>query len=952
MDDRRKSPRQPSTRAWLGYALLTAVMAFLYLFQLEQTSFWNDEGETGLLARSILRHGLPIVPSDDSWHYPYAWGFCNPDGLWIVTPWLDEYIAAGSMALFGETKAAARLPFGLLALASGVGLLALARRVYRSDEIAIQTGILFVGAPAIMAYARQCRYYMVIVFGQVLLMAGLWLLARGRRRWGLAGMVGGLVLEFYTNYISVGINGLSLAATVLWRGTRSRGLLVGSVLVVALTSLFGLPWLLFVRTEMAGRPDQVVFYLSGATTHSLRYFGHVAEFLALYVLMFHLYIVPLPVLLIPLLGRWRPGVEPPEEPAAVLESFAIASIPLSILVLSVMPLVTERYLIALAPMTSLLTAAWLARYVPWGWARWGLVLLLALTSIPRTPWPADHWFRGTSLGQFHAAFSDQVRDPTEDFAKYFEEHAKPGETILIIGDDLPLAFETSLRPVCAQRRPLASEGPLPDWILAQRIGETSDEARLIVPEALRSAYEPRRAKVHIVDSLSVNRAPREREVLLFRRSAAASPEAASASSPSLGVGAPAYRLRAWDPEVGARIVPAERPDVCRVEIARLPSGQSEQLQLVRTGLLPDNLFGGGFKLAKGRTYEARFRARSDRPRTITCAVAIQREPWDNLGLYREVSLGEEWREYSFDFVAAADGVGAIVFALGAADVAVEILDAEIVSSEPWSVLVRSGADAELLTKTPERVRVRSEPGDDPFGVAIVHPVGAIQRRGGLAAVFRAGAAAEAAGACELASSPDGNNIADRAPFRLGPGDAPATVVFRPREDAASAYLRIGVGRAAGDIAVGGLRVFPTAFRLDVQAPASARIEFPDDSGRRAKVFLDRATPRTDSNVRLVHSGVELVNARRYAASFRARASRERTAFVYVAQEHPPYGNLGLGRSIQVKEEWSPHRLEFAAKEGDKDAALVFNLAAAEGWVEVDAVAVEEIPAASPSEENR
>ncbi|MBN1359777.1 MAG: carbohydrate binding domain-containing protein [Sedimentisphaerales bacterium] len=62
----------------------------------------------------------------------------------------------------------------------------------------------------------------------------------------------------------------------------------------------------------------------------------------------------------------------------------------------------------------------------------------------------------------------------------------------------------------------------------------------------------------------------------------------------------------------------------------------------------------GLALTQGRYYTASFDAKTDRPRQISCSVGQAHEPWNNLGLSREVQLTNEMQRFSFGFVTTAD----------------------------------------------------------------------------------------------------------------------------------------------------------------------------------------------------------------------------------------------------------------------------------------------------------
>lgn len=71
------------------------------------------------------------------------------------------------------------------------------------------------------------------------------------------------------------------------------------------------------------------------------------------------------------------------------------------------------------------------------------------------------------------------------------------------------------------------------------------------------------------------------------------------------------------------------------------------------------------KIRQGGYYTIRFRAKSQKPRDITVSVLQAHEPWENLGLYHQVYLTTEWREFTLGFTATqSDDNARLNFAFG------------------------------------------------------------------------------------------------------------------------------------------------------------------------------------------------------------------------------------------------------------------------------------------------
>jgi hypothetical protein len=63
---------------------------------------------------------------------------------------------------------------------------------------------------------------------------------------------------------------------------------------------------------------------------------------------------------------------------------------------------------------------------------------------------------------------------------------------------------------------------------------------------------------------------------------------------------------------------------------------------------------GGLSLKAGQYYTVIFEAAGDRPRQLGCSVGQAESPWGNLGLSRQAELTDQWKIFSFGFVAGAE----------------------------------------------------------------------------------------------------------------------------------------------------------------------------------------------------------------------------------------------------------------------------------------------------------
>ena len=153
------------TRRALAFWLLVGALAGVtHLRGLGAAALWQDEAETAVLARNVLRFGLPRVDDGVNFISQNQGRDHDPRGLWNYTPWLALYLAAGSFGVLGESAFAARLPFALCALGALFFVYRLSRRWSGSAAVArVALGFTLASVPWLL-HARQCRWYGLAAF--------------------------------------------------------------------------------------------------------------------------------------------------------------------------------------------------------------------------------------------------------------------------------------------------------------------------------------------------------------------------------------------------------------------------------------------------------------------------------------------------------------------------------------------------------------------------------------------------------------------------------------------------------------------------------------------------------------------------------------------------------------------------------------------------------------------
>jgi tetratricopeptide (TPR) repeat protein len=242
------------------------LFAALALPHLGDHLFWDDEANTAIYARNFLHTGR-ITAWDGTNLMSYAHGGALGEdlGAELRVPTLPAYLVAASMALFGETTFAGRLPFVLAGTAS-VGLLGLWMRRHLGRRFPCYLpAMLLAVSPAMLLYARNCRYYALGVMFSLLVWT-FW--APGAARAGRLGEAWGdrrtllrfaaaavaLLLLLWTHYLNAAVLVATLPLFFLDRRYRQQRQYVLLAVLVGTMAFYGF-WLLATANPWAAQYD-------------------------------------------------------------------------------------------------------------------------------------------------------------------------------------------------------------------------------------------------------------------------------------------------------------------------------------------------------------------------------------------------------------------------------------------------------------------------------------------------------------------------------------------------------------------------------------------------------------------------------------------------------------------------------------------------------------------------
>ena len=477
-----------------GYGLFLAFAFFLLFYHLDGRLLWGDEAETAVLAKNVAQFGVPRT--SDGTNYIILHGAVDEtrNHVWIWSPWLQEYFAAGSFILFGPTTWAARAPFALIGWCSLVALALVAYKIYRSHWVALASVVLLGTSEIFLLHARQCRYYSISVFGEILLVYGIHQLFVQNRR-GIWLAAPALIVQFYSNYI-IAVANLPALFFLAWMfRKRGKHAVLRVVAILGILMVAVLPWLVYAHPW--GQTNEV----GGENYFKKAWY---------YLMGFHFHFLPLCFLLLPLFGlipvrRDRPTTGP--EVSRQWERFLLFLLPSYFAMILVAPGFYLRYLLPILPVACLLAAAWIFRHVKW---RALAVLVVVIQSASNVfsimtayPFRETHTLR-FPLVEYMGGMAAPYPDRFADALDFFKTHAHPGERVLTLDPEFPLIFYMQLR-IIDGRMMAPPAGQLPDWILPGSASGIAAPDGGALPEFLKPRYEMITIPVH--DSLEGDSIP-------------------------------------------------------------------------------------------------------------------------------------------------------------------------------------------------------------------------------------------------------------------------------------------------------------------------------------------------------------------------------------------------------------------------------------------------------------
>ncbi len=488
---------------------IAALAAFLMFYNLGHRPLWQDEAETAALAVNALEQGVPTVfDGVNIISQEERREFNTDDYVWRWSPWIQIYMSAAGIALGGKNAFANRMLFALCGFFCVLLTYYLIQRHFGDRNWARLSALMLTLSVPFLLFARQGRYYSL---GTLLVLCVLFaFLSNWQKRWfPVAIMAVALGLLFHANYLlllSFAPPLLVAAMIVYWHDLNWKRILI----VFLGASCLVIPGILLYRV---GRQSGM-FNVLLVPENAMLYFADLVMFM-----------IPFPIA-IALLWRWRKTLllKLPTDPAERFTLFCALIILGNLIILAIFPQRFHRYLVHLYPLCAFILA-WICTRL-WSFERFSAVVLTVLLlftnwvyllpmeklKIINRPWQNDMRMLTSvnfPLKLYLTELTCGYPDVNAQLAKFFNDNAKPWQTILAEYGDLPLQFYTPFRVIGGLQGAIpANESP--DWVVRRRIVRVNRDRVLFGARAFSNtldlAHDYELVKTAIADDEFGNRA--------------------------------------------------------------------------------------------------------------------------------------------------------------------------------------------------------------------------------------------------------------------------------------------------------------------------------------------------------------------------------------------------------------------------------------------------------------
>lgn len=348
--------------------LLAALVVFecVILFAHIDNAYLSiGEGNNAKLGQNVLKYGYPRVWDGSYLVFPLYGGDVDENLAWVGHPWLQYYLAAGGVLIFGPTNLGARLMFCLCGVASVVFIYFLALRLSRNRILAGLSAIILALHPLFWFYSRQSRYYSPTILLMILAMLCYLKWAEDSSVSRLACFVLVSTLLFYSLYTVWAFVMLAVGAHYLLFVRSKRNFWQFAMAAIAIAALT-LPFFAYAPPH---------FHLDRQPTsdgYTTRLLVHLWKIHSLY---YPLLVLPLVVGIVAIVRRLS-GRRAAAGLGISKDYLLFASVPCYICFIVIYPFFTTHYMLPVLPVGAI-AVAWLVLKLR-EYSRWAAPVALAL----------------------------------------------------------------------------------------------------------------------------------------------------------------------------------------------------------------------------------------------------------------------------------------------------------------------------------------------------------------------------------------------------------------------------------------------------------------------------------------------------------------------------------------------------------------------------------------------
>jgi hypothetical protein len=207
----RPHPFFGNFRQWAQPFFSILLIALVYFYRIDRPLLWDDEAETGVVARNILRTGYPTASDGRNVTLYDNGAELNGNLVFKRIPWIQYYLGALSLLVFGNNTAGLRVLFVFSGILAFFPIYAILRPRLKYPSFLTALTLL---SPQIILLQRNARYYPILVLLYSVLV---WhLLKKFKNPWShflLASLI--FVLFFHAHPLAAMCSALSLIAFCL-----------------------------------------------------------------------------------------------------------------------------------------------------------------------------------------------------------------------------------------------------------------------------------------------------------------------------------------------------------------------------------------------------------------------------------------------------------------------------------------------------------------------------------------------------------------------------------------------------------------------------------------------------------------------------------------------------------------------------------------------------------------